>query len=211
MDSLGPSFIAGAIAGYGVAIPVGAIAVLIIEASLRRGLRAGLAAGGGAATADGFYALVAALAGAAVAGLIGPIATELRAASVVVLVIIGGRGLLALLHRARTNARNLSEVPPSLRRTYLTILGLTIINPTTVVYFAALVLGLPTIGSGPAEKLAFVVGASAASLSWQWALAVVGSLFHRRLSDRFQLFASVIGYVIVLGFAANIARGLLSG
>ena len=35
------AFLAGVIAGYGVAVPVGAIAVLIVDASLRRGLRAG--------------------------------------------------------------------------------------------------------------------------------------------------------------------------
>ena len=42
--------LAGAIAGYAIAIPVGAIAVLIIHIGLTSGLRQGLAAGAGAAT-----------------------------------------------------------------------------------------------------------------------------------------------------------------
>ena len=58
------SLVAGAIAGYGIAIPVGPVAVLIIELGVRRGLRLAAAAGLGAATADGLYALLAVLAGA---------------------------------------------------------------------------------------------------------------------------------------------------
>jgi threonine/homoserine/homoserine lactone efflux protein len=46
------SFWDGVLAGYGIAIPVGAIAVLIIEVSIRRGLTSGLQAGAGAASAD---------------------------------------------------------------------------------------------------------------------------------------------------------------
>ena len=68
----------GLLAGYGVAVPVGAIAVLILGLSARASLLVGAGAGLGAATADGLYAAVAAVGGAAVAGLIRPVATPLR-------------------------------------------------------------------------------------------------------------------------------------
>lgn len=209
MSPLASSFAAGALAGYGVAIPVGAISVLIIDAALRRGLAIGLSAGAGAATADGVYALVAALAGAAVAALVAPLGVELRVISVVVLAVIGVRGLLSLRGRGAEAAA--TELSPSRRGTYLTILGLTIINPMTVIYFTALILGLPAIGTGAPEKLAFVAGAFLASLSWQSLLALVGSVAHRRLPARFRVFAGVLGDVIVLAFALNIARGLIAG
>ena len=147
MTPLASSFVAGVIAGYGIAIPVGAIAVLIIETALRRGFAAGFSAGAGAASVDGLYALIAALAGAAVAAVVEPITFELRAASAVVLAVIGIRGLVSL-HRARSGGATVRDVPLSHSRTYLTFFGLTIINPMTVIYFAALVLGLPAIGSG---------------------------------------------------------------
>ena len=73
--------IAGALAGYAIAIPVGAIAVLIIHTGLTHGLRAGLAAGAGAATADFIYASLAALAGLWVASIIGPFETPLRSSA----------------------------------------------------------------------------------------------------------------------------------
>jgi len=50
----------GVLAGYGIAIPVGAIAVLIVDMGLRRGFGFGLMAGAGAATADFLYAGLAA-------------------------------------------------------------------------------------------------------------------------------------------------------
>jgi len=64
------ALISGLLAGYGVAIPVGAIGVLIIGLSARTSLRTGAAAALGVATADGVYATVAVLGGAAVAALI---------------------------------------------------------------------------------------------------------------------------------------------
>lgn len=210
MEPLGSAFVAGIFAGYGVAIPVGAIAVLIIDTALRRGLGQGLAAGAGAATADGVYALIAALAGAAVAALIEPIAVELRVLSVVVLVAIAIRGLFGLAGRRSMESE--AEVPQgSPRRTYLTFLGLTIINPMTVIYFTALILGLPALGEGAPERVAFVVGAFLASLSWQSLLAAGGSIFHRRLPARFQVATSLVGSLIILGFALNIARGVVAG
>jgi threonine/homoserine/homoserine lactone efflux protein len=219
------AFIAGVIAGYGVAIPVGAIAVLIVDASLRRGLRVGLAAGAGAATADGLYAGLAALAGAAIARAVSPIQAQLGWLSVAALVLIATRGLVVLrreLARSPANepAGDAASGQASLvatrsrgdpaGRTYLRFLALTIINPTTVVYFAALVLGLPAIGSGTAERAAFVAGAFLASLSWQSLLAGVGAIVHRRLPARSRLATSLVGNVIVLALAANIARGLLA-
>ena len=56
-------FFQGALAGYGIAMPVGAVSILIIGAALRGGFLPGFAAGMGAATADLFFATLAALAG----------------------------------------------------------------------------------------------------------------------------------------------------
>jgi len=201
------AFLAGVVAGYGIAIPVGAIAVLIIDAGVRHGFRTAFAAGAGAATGDLLYAAVAAAFGAALAQVLAPYAVPLRAASAVVLVLIALRGLVSL--RRETAAQG-DEVltPPSALRTYVELLGLTIVNPMTVAYFAALILGLSSTGTGSAEKTAFVVGAGLSSLSWQSLLAFAGSRFHRRLSPRLRLATGVVGNVIILALAATIALSL---
>ena len=214
------SFVAGIGAGLGVAIPVGAIGVLIIEAGLRRGFRAAAAAGAGAATVDGTYATVAALFGGAVATLIAPIETPLQTLSAGVLILIGLRLLRDGVARLRAHAVDAPgavpdagvETPPSAVRTYLTFIGLTAVNPATVVYFAALIIGLPERPSMVGEQLAFALGAFGASFGWQLLIAGGSAVAHRRLPASFRAWTTVLGAVVVLALAGvvalDVARGL---
>jgi arginine exporter protein ArgO len=170
------AFLSGVVAGYGVAVPVGAIAVLIAGLTARTSLRVGAAAGLGAATADGVYALVAVLGGAALAAAIAPFATPLRWVAAAVLLLLAAWTARSALHR-RTAA------PPPLDsttagRAYLGVLGLTMLNPATIVYFAALVLGRGGSGGG----VWFVTGAFLASASWQLLVAGGGALVGRMLT-----------------------------
>lgn len=164
-------FLAGVIAGYGIAVPVGAIGALIATLSARESLRVGAAAGLGAATADGIYALLAVAGGAAIAGIIAPVATPLRWIGAIALLVFAGFTAVGALRRRRTRPAE-RDRPTGVLRAYLGILGLTLLNPATVVYFAALVLGRGGAGGG----LWFVVGAFLASASWQLLIAGGGSL-----------------------------------
>ena len=202
------SFVAGAIAGYGIAIPVGPVAVLIIDLGVRRGFQPAAAAGLGAASADSLYALLAVLAGATIATLLAPIEPLLQVAAVAVLVAIAIRGIYVALYHARNGAPAGGRLPDRPARTYLRFLAITLLNPTTMLYFAALILGRPELGESPAERALFIVGAALASTSWQLFLAALGSVAHQRLPRTAQLGLSLLGNAVVLGFAFVIARGL---
>jgi threonine/homoserine/homoserine lactone efflux protein len=202
------SFIAGAIAGFGIAIPVGPVAVLIIELGVRRGLRTAVAAALGAASADAVYAALAVLAGAGIAALLAPVATWLKVAAVVVLVVIAVRGVYLALYHARIGVPRGAQLPGHPGRTYARFLAITLLNPTTILYFAALILGRPELGDSPVERGAFVVGAALASVSWQLFLAVLGALAHRRLPARLQLGLSLFGNAVVVAFAVVIATSI---
>ena len=102
-----------------------------------------------------------------------------------------------------------SREPRSAGRTYAAFLGLTLLNPMTVTYFAALILGLGTTGGDAAQKVGFVVGAFGASLSWQTIIAAAGAAMHRRLSPGLRLAVGIVGNAIVLGFAGVIVAGLV--
>jgi threonine/homoserine/homoserine lactone efflux protein len=201
--------LAGAIAGYAIAIPVGAIAVLIIHTALSNGLRQGLAAGAGAATADLIYATIAALAGAGVAAFIGPLVAPLRVVGGLALVAIGVYGLVsAWQSRDRDTGAHL----PAHRahgRTYMAVLALTLLNPATVIYFAALTVGLPFLGD-VAERLVFAGAAFVASLSWQWLLAVFGAALGRGAGHRLRLPTAIFGNVIVIILGVLVLAGTLS-
>lgn len=193
--------LAGAIAGYAIAIPVGAIAVLIINIGIRDGFGHGVAAAAGAATADWIYATTASLAGLGLTAIIGPLLMPLRIVGGIALVAIGAWGLVKLRDpRALGDPSEVGSIRRSSRRTYLSLLGLTLLNPATVIYFAALTVGLPFLG-GVAERLAFSAAAFAASLSWQILLALFGTALGRGTGARLRLPTIVLGnaVVIVLG------------
>jgi arginine exporter protein ArgO len=176
------AFLAGVVAGYGIAVPVGAIAVLIVGLTARTSFRVGAAAGLGTATADGVYALVAVLGGAALAGLIAPLAGPLRWVAAVALIGLAAHTAVAAIrqHRRPAAART-AEGLSTPARAYAGLLALTLLNPATVIYFAALVLGR---GAGDGGGAAFVAGAFLASASWQLLVAGSGSLVGRVLTGR---------------------------
>lgn len=205
------AFWRGILAGYGIAIPVGAIAILIVEVALRGGFGRGFAAGAGAAAADFIYAGLAAVAGQALSLLLAPYAVVLRLVSAVVLLAIGGRGVWRL--RSAVGQTSTTRVNGRGRgRTFVQFLGLTLLNPLTIAYFASLILGMQagTLDTA-AARLAFVIGAGLASLSWQTLLAAIGALGHRHLSPRFQLAASLLGNVLIVAFGVGIVWSLVGG
>jgi len=196
------------LAGCGIAIPVGAIAVLILETGMRRGFRPAFAAGTGAAAADLTYAALAALAGPPIAAALSSFTLALQLGSAAMLLAIGLRGLWAVRQSATS-----PEAGPALERgalrTFWQFLGLTLLNPLTVAYFAALVLGRgPENSLSPAGRLAFVAGAWLASWSWQTLLAAGGALALRLLSRRARQLTSMVGSLVVIGFGLRILAGL---
>ncbi|HEX6655301.1 MAG TPA: LysE family transporter [Candidatus Limnocylindria bacterium] len=204
--------LAGVVAGYAIAVPMGPITILILHTGLRHGLRTSVAAAAGAASADGLYATLAGLFGAAVASLVQMVIGPARVIGAVLLAIIGIRGLLAALReRGHESAAGTERDAATPARTYLLFLGLTVTNPVTFIYFFALTLSLPVLNGELAARLVFAMGAFAASLSWQVLLASVGSLLHGRLPDRLALATRVIGSFVVLGFAVLIGLQALAG
>ena len=63
------------------------------------------------------------------------------------------------------------------------LVGITLLNPTTVIYFAALVLGNRAADAVcPWEQGVFVLAAFLASASWQLLVACGGALLGRALT-----------------------------
>jgi arginine exporter protein ArgO len=197
----------GVVAGLGIAVPVGAIAVLIIDLGMRRGFGHAVPAAMGAASADLTYAAVAAMAGIAVAAALAPYERRIELVSATVLAGIAAYRMVRLF-RARQDPHPgpTGDGPVA---TYAGFLALTLVNPLTVTYFAALILGLgeDTLGSG-ADKVLFVIGAFIASAAWQLVLAGSGALLGRRLSARSLLATGLFGNVLIAALAIRLALGV---
>ncbi|MGI5347815.1 LysE family transporter [Streptomyces sp. CA-250714] len=113
-SSVSDAVVAGLVAGYAVAIPVGALAVLLVSLTARTSLRVGAAGALGVATADGAYATVAVLGGAAVAHAVAPIATPLRWTASAVLVLMAARSAHTAVRALReTRTARLPEPQPA--------------------------------------------------------------------------------------------------
>jgi threonine/homoserine/homoserine lactone efflux protein len=196
------AFLLGVAAGYAIAIPFGPIAVLIVRTGVRQGLRAAAAAGAGTATADLVFATIAMLFGAAASALVAPILPIARLVAGAALAVIAVRGLFAA---PQPIERESGAVRTG--NTYLMFLGLTMLNPPTVIYFVSLAIALPEVAADFASRAVFVVGAFLSSLSWQWALAFVGAMLHGRLTPRLQRITAIVSSLIILALAARVAFG----
>jgi arginine exporter protein ArgO len=181
------ALVAGLVAGYGIAMPVGAVGTYLVTVSARTSLRVGLAASLGVATADGLYALVAVLGGTALAAAITPVAGPLRVVSALVLIALAVRITLNAVRTHRRATASAVQTPPPVdgTRAYVSLLGVTLVNPTTVVYFAALVTGdHSAVADSVGARTVFVLAAFGASASWQAFLAVGGAVLGRALAGR---------------------------
>lgn len=204
------ALVAGLAAGYGIAVPVGAIGILLIGLAARTSTRVATAAALGVATADGCYALLAVAGGAALAQFVTSISSPLRLTSAAVLIVIAIRTAMSAGRPRKPGPENPEDRSANHHSTpaaaYLGFLGLTLLNPMTIVYFAALVVARQATGEpAAAQQATFVLAAFLASASWQLALAGGGTALGKILSGprghrATTLTASVITLALAIRF-----------
>lgn len=158
----------GFLFGLTVAAAIGPIALLIINTSVRFGMGAGVRSALGAATADFAYAVVAAFAGGFLLQSITGAQEEINFAASVVLMAMGVWLAYSAFRSARREAAAIEENP----RAYLTTLGLTIINPLTLLAFAAFIAQAPREDASAALT---AIGIGLGSLVVQMALTLGGA------------------------------------
>jgi len=205
--SVSEAAVTGVIAGFGVAVPLGAIGVLLIRLGLKAGFRAAVAGGLGVATVDLAYCSLAVCAGSQVSQTISGWGNWPLYISGTVLV---GIGLSQLAGAFRDNSG--AAAPLKARSQFLRFVGLTALNPMTVVYFAALATVLASRQADVVGRTVFVVGVGSASAAWQILLAAAGALLHKTARPRAMRLLGVTGSAIVVSLGlAVIARGVWPG
>jgi threonine/homoserine/homoserine lactone efflux protein len=169
-----PTFLARGLAiGFTIAAAVGPISLLTIRRTLAHGRAYGLASGMGVALADASYGGIAAF------GLTAITAILVGARSA--LAIVGGTFLIALgirtiLAPVPTRAATVVE-RPGLGGAFLSIYGLTMTNPMTILSFAAIFAGFGLAGGSLLEAALLTIGVFVGSSLWWIALtSVVGRL-----------------------------------
>ncbi len=191
----------GLVTGLGIAIPLGAIGVMLVMEGAERGLRSALGAAAGVATVDAAHAAAATVFGAAIApnlNRLGPYPG-----------IVGGSLLLLVAAHSVIDARSTSRrAQPTSKRAestrdgrYLVFAGLTAMNPTTLIYFTS--VAVPAIAAPTRGRLngwdatLFVIGVGAGSVLWQAVLAITGAAAGTRITGRGRQVTIVVGNAVV--------------
>ncbi|MEN0130373.1 MAG: LysE family transporter [Brevundimonas sp.] len=202
------AFALGLLAGLAVAMPLGAIGVLLLRESMLAGRRRAVAAALGVATVDTVYAVVAVVVGSQVARLVESAADVIRVVSGLALLAVGVVGLVGWW-RTRAVEPVPDERPAG--SAYLRFVALTALNPATLLIFATVATGaVAELGDGRpalATSAAFVAGVGLASAGWQVLLVFAGGLAGARLGPRLRAWVSPIGSAIVVGLAAWVLVG----
>ena len=198
------ALIAGLAAGLLIAMQVGAVSLLVVETAVTGGVRVGVAAGLGVATADLAFGAAAAVAGGTAGAVLSEHEMEIRLVAAATLVAIAVHGLIAM-RRSRGEGAAADPEADGARGHYLRFLAITSVNPLTIASFAAVATSLPL--GNPAAATAFAAGVGGASAGWHVALTVAAGHAGRWITPRVQHALSVGGRVGVLLLAAHLALG----
>ena len=189
-------FARGLVLGFTIAAAVGPISLLTIRRTLAHGRTYGLASGLGVATADATYGGIAAFGLTAV--------TSILVDARLVLGLIGGLFLIVLAWRTITSRPAevaVADDRPGLIGAFLSIFGLTMTNPMTILSFAAIFAGLGVVGRGGADAALLTLGVFCGSASWWLILTGVVSALRARVTVGGLVWVNRVSGVVLLGFA----------
>ncbi|WP_433151330.1 LysE family transporter [Actinomadura nitritigenes] len=195
----------GAVAGLGIAMQVGAVAVYLLLLSSMAPVRVGAAAALGVATVDGLYSAVAVAVGGVVSRVVEPVVGPLHWVAAAVLIWIAVRVVIDAVRAGGGPSGPLdASGASSPGRAYLRLIGITVMNPGTVLYFAAIVIGSRFEAFDAVDRSAFVVAAFTASAVWQMAVVLAGAALGRLLTGyRGRLVTGVVAGTLIAALAAR--------
>ena len=187
----------GFVLGFTIAAAVGPISLLVIRRTLAEGQRYGLVSGLGVATADATYGAIAAFGLSAI--------TDTLVNARQVLGLVGGVFLLWLAWRTIRSAPTEAATVTTARRgyagAYLSILGLTLTNPMTILSFGALFAGLGVTSGTTGDAVLIVLGVLLGSTTWWVVLTTAVALLRRRVTPTWIHRINLVSGLVIGAFA----------
>ncbi|MEN9707308.1 MAG: hypothetical protein RIS31_874 [Actinomycetota bacterium] len=201
-------FVIGFMAGLALAIPVGPMAIMLVNTTISRGLRHGVVGALGMASVDATYALAVFVIG----GLIAAALASLK----LVFGLVGAAILLALgiqtayknlkLLRSAANLDGKTAEAGSVGKTFGTFVAATVVNAPTALYFLAIAPNVANMGYAInfANVSIFVVSVFVGSLIWQEGLVFTGLAIRGITTNRFRAWIGFVGGILIVALAISI-------
>jgi threonine/homoserine/homoserine lactone efflux protein len=193
-------FLRGLVVGFTVAAAVGPISLLTIRRTIAHGRRYGLVSGLGVALADASYGAVAAFGLTTVTAVLVGARTGLALIGGAFLIWLGIRTMLA----RPAGIAAATDTRPGLVGAFLSIYGLTMTNPMTILSFAGIFAGLGLAGRGGGEAALLTLGVFLGSSLWWVVLTAVVGRLRGRVTPR------VLGWVSRVSGTVLVAFGLVA-
>jgi len=187
----------GLFIGFSIAAPVGPIGILCIKRTLTSGRLYGFVSGLGAASADAFYGSIAALGLTFISNFLIQQQVWLRLIGGLFLCYLGVKTFVT-----RPPASVTQSGHPNLLAAYASTFFLTLTNPITILFFAAIFtgLGLVKVQGTYASAISLVIGVFLGSSFWWVLLSTAVHLLRARFQPSGLLWVNRISGLIIFGF-----------
>jgi len=193
-------FLKGLLVGIIVSAPMGPIGVLLVQKTVNKGRLLGFVSGLGAATADTFYAILAAFGVTFITNFLTKNQLVFQVLGVMVLLFLGFRMIFNNPIKQYRYYRSSSKKKGALKD-YFSVFFLTISNPLTIIFFGAAFTMLGLLGNNNAERnnLFLVAGIFSGASLWWFILTYIVNIFRKRfrLRNIFML-NRISGFIIIL-------------
>jgi threonine/homoserine/homoserine lactone efflux protein len=202
-------FVIGFFAGLALAIPVGPMAIMLINTTLEKGWRTGVAGASAMATVDFLYALTVFLLGHAVSSFFATWGQLLSLLGAGVLLWLGAATLLRNLRLMRSASEDVtdSKYASTPLKTFFVFAGATILNPPTALYFLGIAPSVAQIETDNflLSALVFALGVYVGSVIWQQALALAGTTLRKFAQKKIRVFFGLLGGALIITLAVALA------
>jgi threonine/homoserine/homoserine lactone efflux protein len=192
-------FLKGLLVGIIVSAPMGPIGVICVQKTVNKGHFLGFLSGLGAATADTFYAILAAFGVTFITNFLSKNQLLFQVIGIMVLIFMGFRMVFNNPIKQYRYHRSSGKKKGALKD-YISVFFLTISNPLTIIFFGAAftMMGLLTEVDSQRNNLLLVAGIFAGASFWWFLLTYVVNIFRKRFRLRNIFIMNRISGIIII-------------
>lgn len=185
----------GILIGISISVPLGPTGAMVIQRTIHKGLRSGIASGSGVAMGDTIYALIAGFGLTFISSFLDAHQFYFRLIGGFILFFMGYKMYyfadLQYINEKHKKHNNLFI-------DFLSLLLLTVSNPFTVLIFSAAFTGLNIFAHSENITTMVVMGIFLGALFWWFVLGFLVSNFRQRLNDKTMNLVNKITSILVV-------------